>query len=34
MLTDGGSLGGGVEFDSRSGRPPTAPANVKNSINS
>jgi len=25
MVTDGGSLGGGVELDNRSGRPPTAP---------
>ena len=25
MLTESGSLGGGVEFDNRSGRPPTAP---------
>jgi len=28
MLTDGSSLGGGVELDSKSGRPPTAPSNV------
>ena len=30
MLTEGGSLGGGVELDNRSGRPPTAPANMGN----
>ena len=32
MLTDGGSLGGGVELDNRSGRPPTAPVYTGNTV--